>query len=171
MQRCRCRSRSPRALSRQSRLCRAVLDPDTGAQAAHLLEGLQREISEDSEGDITLKDSLTSPFCAEALPSTQECERTEGCCIRDLGEEREAAIFKFGLTDVDLQRIEKKVIGQESKNVCVVCLEDLNTDGTAGEIIELPCLHSFHKPCILQWLRMSAICPICRADYTMEYDG
>lgn len=41
---------------------------------------------------------------------------------------------------------------------CAVCLGP-----HARAAAELACGHSFHRPCIERWLRISANCPICRA--------
>lgn len=44
---------------------------------------------------------------------------------------------------------------------CVICTEYCEED---QEVITLHCLHSFHKECIITWLKTSRICPICRID-------
>ena len=43
---------------------------------------------------------------------------------------------------------------------CSVCKEDYQE----GERLkQLPCKHTFHKECVVQWLRRSRKCPICSA--------
>ncbi|KAF8656731.1 hypothetical protein HU200_060523 [Digitaria exilis] len=48
---------------------------------------------------------------------------------------------------------------REKEAECVVCLEDYQ----AGDKLRtLPCSHGFHERCILPWLRVSRLCPLCR---------
>ena len=60
------------------------------------------------------------------------------------------------------QRLLKELAMNESLNTeskeCAICLE------AAGKICVLECEHAFHKDCILQWLKESRTCPICRRD-------
>lgn len=43
---------------------------------------------------------------------------------------------------------------------CSICLET----PVAGDFVRyLPCMHVFHQPCIDQWLRCQAVCPVCKA--------
>mmetsp|Transcript_49585 Transcript_49585/g.160302 ORF Transcript_49585/g.160302 Transcript_49585/m.160302 type:complete len:803 (+) Transcript_49585:48-2456(+) len=52
-------------------------------------------------------------------------------------------------------------IGDEDKDkTCSVCLAELEV-GQEGR--RLPCNHFFHQPCIDDWLRRNAACPVCRA--------
>ncbi|KAM1992973.1 hypothetical protein ACFX16_009366 [Malus domestica] len=45
---------------------------------------------------------------------------------------------------------------------CSVCLEELS-DGTASELIQMPCSHVYHPSCILRWFNMDKkTCPNCR---------
>ncbi|KAK6587871.1 hypothetical protein RS030_81314 [Cryptosporidium xiaoi] len=45
--------------------------------------------------------------------------------------------------------------------MCTVCLSELNQ----GEsVVRLDCHHIFHLQCIKEWLKMSAICPLCKVD-------
>ncbi|KAJ8627891.1 hypothetical protein MRB53_021198 [Persea americana] len=48
---------------------------------------------------------------------------------------------------------------QQSKESCTVCLEELVEE---TQLNQLPCLHLFHRDCIIQWLRQSNCCPVCR---------
>nr|CAB3459324.1 unnamed protein product [Digitaria exilis] len=48
---------------------------------------------------------------------------------------------------------------REKEAECVVCLEDYQ----AGDKLRtMPCSHGFHERCILPWLRVSRLCPLCR---------
>ncbi|OIW13114.1 hypothetical protein TanjilG_08147 [Lupinus angustifolius] len=40
---------------------------------------------------------------------------------------------------------------------CAICFEDINVVS-----VQMPCLHKFHKNCIVDWLNISAFCPLCR---------
>ena len=48
---------------------------------------------------------------------------------------------------------------------CAVCKDQfqLGTENPDEQIVvQLPCKHSFHQPCILPWLKSSGTCPVCR---------
>lgn len=43
--------------------------------------------------------------------------------------------------------------------VCCICLAKYaNND----ELRELPCSHLFHKECVDKWLKINALCPLCK---------
>lgn len=42
---------------------------------------------------------------------------------------------------------------------CSVCYDEFELE---QEVIPLPCKHAFHSGCILQWLKTSNTCPVCR---------
>jgi hypothetical protein len=45
--------------------------------------------------------------------------------------------------------------------ICCICLARyVNND----ELRELPCTHFFHKECIDKWLKINALCPLCKAE-------
>jgi len=46
---------------------------------------------------------------------------------------------------------------------CSICLCDLADDDGKG-ILRLPCSHTFHEPCISDWLDKSMQCPVCRSE-------
>ncbi|KAL6136458.1 hypothetical protein ACLB2K_061753 [Fragaria x ananassa] len=51
---------------------------------------------------------------------------------------------------------------------CTICCDEF----TAGKYAaQMPCLHSFHKPCIQKWLRRSHYCPMCRYEMPVAGDG
>jgi hypothetical protein len=42
---------------------------------------------------------------------------------------------------------------------CVVCLQDFVVEDC---LRAMPCSHTFHQDCILRWLRVNHVCPLCR---------
>ena len=52
-------------------------------------------------------------------------------------------------------------------DLCTICLNKYIEDST---LIYLPChgYHHFHEDCILQWLRTSSVCPICKQVITEQ---
>lgn len=55
----------------------------------------------------------------------------------------------------------------EQDELCCICLKNFEQD---EEVIRLPCNknHFFHKPCILDWMRISQTCPLCKTFITEE---
>ncbi|CAN6335566.1 unnamed protein product [Urochloa humidicola] len=49
--------------------------------------------------------------------------------------------------------------GEARGKECAVCLEGYESGDT---VRTMPCSHGFHERCILHWLRVSRLCPICR---------
>ena len=47
----------------------------------------------------------------------------------------------------------------DDKKNCIICLEDFRID---DEVIFLPCLHIFHRDCIIEWLKNHDDCPVCK---------
>ena len=44
---------------------------------------------------------------------------------------------------------------------CRICLDEYKRD---EELSLLPCIHSFHKYCIAEWIKQKAICPLCKSN-------
>ncbi|XP_026514761.1 leukemia NUP98 fusion partner 1 [Terrapene carolina triunguis] len=61
-------------------------------------------------------------------------------------------------------KIKRSVSLDEDSDPCVICHDDLHT----GSIIELHCMHSFHKECIEKWLLKKPTCPTCRIHVLMS---
>ncbi|CAN0929297.1 E3 ubiquitin-protein ligase SIRP1 [Linum grandiflorum] len=49
------------------------------------------------------------------------------------------------------------------EEICTICLDNLETPA-----VEMPCRHQFHEACIVNWLRKSHYCPICRFEMPTE---
>ena len=54
---------------------------------------------------------------------------------------------------------------EEDKKQCVICMEDFNN---GDEVMYLPCLHVFHKDCLLEWFKGHNDCPICKFKMTFD---
>ncbi|KAL2934963.1 E3 ubiquitin-protein ligase RDUF1 [Bienertia sinuspersici] len=53
----------------------------------------------------------------------------------------------------------ERAVAVDDERECAICLEKFK-EGSEG--IELPCLHVYHKDCIIQWLGRNHCCPFCR---------
>jgi hypothetical protein len=52
-------------------------------------------------------------------------------------------------------------VDEEDMQLCSICLADYQE----AEVLKvLPCGHLHHKACISEWLRISATCPLCKAE-------
>ncbi|KAG0552448.1 hypothetical protein BDA96_01G508400 [Sorghum bicolor] len=78
-------------------------------------------------------------------------------------------------SDADILRLLHEVTpagsGCCSSDCCAICLEDFD-DAAAADPLSLrampSCSHVFHKHCILKWLRLNAVCPVCRCQLPTE---
>ena len=52
----------------------------------------------------------------------------------------------------------------DADETCAICMENIEQDSGALQC----CRHTFHWKCIDQWVRVSAICPVCRRDVTVS---
>ncbi|KAM5549528.1 hypothetical protein ABKV19_000780 [Rosa sericea] len=66
-------------------------------------------------------------------------------------------------TESFIQGLEK-VTSLESfgGQTCAICMEAF---AAHHHLNRLPCLHSYHQHCIVQWLQINHVCPICRHPY------
>ncbi|KAF4394748.1 hypothetical protein F8388_015654 [Cannabis sativa] len=47
-----------------------------------------------------------------------------------------------------------------TNNNCTICQENLLFED--WKIVEMPCSHLYHKNCIVSWLKINHLCPLCR---------
>ncbi|KAG7229929.1 hypothetical protein INR49_009649 [Caranx melampygus] len=45
-----------------------------------------------------------------------------------------------------------------NEQMCAVCLEEFRSRDELGVC---PCSHAFHKKCLLKWLEIRSVCPMC----------
>ncbi|KAF5461469.1 hypothetical protein F2P56_017566 [Juglans regia] len=61
---------------------------------------------------------------------------------------------------------ERAISGEDA--ACCICLgKYANND----ELRELPCSHFFHKDCVDKWLRINALCPLCKSEVGGSISG
>ncbi|KAK4590535.1 hypothetical protein RGQ29_020906 [Quercus rubra] len=54
---------------------------------------------------------------------------------------------------------ERSISGEDA--VCCICLAKYVDD---DELRELPCFHVFHVDCVDKWLKINALCPLCKSE-------
>jgi E3 ubiquitin-protein ligase RNF115/126 len=48
---------------------------------------------------------------------------------------------------------------------CGICIEEFKA---TDQVVQLPCKHSYHENCGVQWLEINNKCPKCRAELPSE---
>uniref|UniRef100_A0A8C3L9Z7 RING finger protein 122 n=1 Tax=Chrysolophus pictus TaxID=9089 RepID=A0A8C3L9Z7_CHRPC len=78
------------------------------------------------------------------------------CCYFISKLRHQAQSERFGYKEVVLKGDARRlnVHGQ----TCAVCLEDFKVKEELGV---LPCQHAFHRKCLVKWLGVRCVCPMC----------
>ncbi|XP_009413624.1 E3 ubiquitin-protein ligase At1g12760-like isoform X2 [Musa acuminata AAA Group] len=74
----------------------------------------------------------------------------------DIGNNQEY-LFTFGILS---SGSEERIISAEDSACCICLAKYVDND----ELRELPCSHFFHKECIDKWLKINALCPLCKSE-------
>lgn len=92
-----------------------------------------------------------------SLPTYKfKVKRSQSADGRELNTEGEGGILAAG-TD------KERTISAEDAECCICLAKYEDND----DIRELPCNHFFHKECVDKWLKINALCPLCKtAVYT-----
>ncbi|XP_016178620.1 E3 ubiquitin-protein ligase RING1-like [Arachis ipaensis] len=45
---------------------------------------------------------------------------------------------------------------------CSICLTEFDYGDDAEQVSSMPCKHVYHQECLIQWLKTSHLCPLCR---------
>uniref|UniRef100_A0A669PYK7 Ring finger protein 122 n=1 Tax=Phasianus colchicus TaxID=9054 RepID=A0A669PYK7_PHACC len=69
------------------------------------------------------------------------------CCYFISKLRHQAQSERFGYKEVRLMA-----------QTCAVCLEDFKVKEELGV---LPCQHAFHRKCLVKWLEVRCVCPMC----------
>ena len=60
---------------------------------------------------------------------------------------------------------EIKKLTKLNKDNCSICQQNYKVN---SEVLYMPCLHLYHKTCIIRWLIHNDKCPTCKASYKTE---
>ena len=60
-------------------------------------------------------------------------------------------------TMASIKALEKVVL--DGSDHCTICLDEFCV---GSEVTRMPCSHVYHQDCIVEWLKMSNLCPLCR---------
>ncbi|XP_051524685.1 RING finger protein 122-like isoform X3 [Myxocyprinus asiaticus] len=78
------------------------------------------------------------------------------CCYFISKLRQQAQSERFGYREVILKGDPKKL--NLHGQTCAVCLEDFKVKDELGV---LPCQHAFHRRCVVKWLEVRCVCPMC----------
>ena len=51
------------------------------------------------------------------------------------------------------------------KKECCICLQNFKI---GDNFISLPCIHIFHSECIINWMELNNVCPLCKYELTCK---
>ncbi|RWR79360.1 E3 ubiquitin-protein ligase RNF130-like protein [Cinnamomum micranthum f. kanehirae] len=76
--------------------------------------------------------------------------------------EQTAGIGVVPATDDEIAALKTNIFKKVDNKYldCNICLEEFVED---TQVKQMPCLHVFHGPCVVEWLKLSNSCPICRS--------
>lgn len=78
------------------------------------------------------------------------------CCYFISKLRNQAQSERYGYKEVVLKGDARKL--QLYGQTCAVCLEDFKGKDELGL---LPCQHAFHRKCLVKWLEVRCVCPMC----------
>nr|XP_023696804.1 RING finger protein 24-like isoform X2 [Paramormyrops kingsleyae] len=77
------------------------------------------------------------------------------CCLFRLRRYKTREHYEYN--EVILKRVGKKTF-QSLLGMCAVCLEEFRM---RDQLALCPCSHTFHTKCLLKWLEIRSLCPMC----------
>ena len=88
-------------------------------------------------------------------------------------DQRTQRVNKFTEEDIVQLRERCEVIVDDDKlefegQECCICLAGYENGDKAIKFNK--CIHFFHSDCLVQWLKMNAVCPMCKSDKKCELE-
>ncbi|KAJ1411010.1 Zinc finger, RING-type [Sesbania bispinosa] len=80
-------------------------------------------------------------------------------------DESNSAVSEGGIVAAGTEK-ERMISGEDA--VCCICLAKYENN---DELRELPCSHLFHKDCVDKWLKINALCPLCKSEIGENVTG
>ncbi|OEL34977.1 hypothetical protein BAE44_0004004 [Dichanthelium oligosanthes] len=123
---------------------------------------------DDSDGNASPMDDEQPPhpepaLAEEAEPSTEPSHILRRIGRRDTTEDDAYRNGGFGSVPASTEAIaslpEATVVTEMMEDECAVCFE--NYEG-GDKLRAMSCSHGFHEGCIVKWLGISRLCPLCR---------
>lgn len=108
----------------------------------------------------TMTDSANTPGIT--IPAVMVDEPTGDALVQAAADAAAAAAAHAEHKSDDpepLATLTASLLCKGSSAMCVVCQEAYEADDVA---IQMPCLHVFHRGCLLEWLQRRNSCPMCR---------
>lgn len=73
-------------------------------------------------------------------------------------DESNSSVGEGGIVAAGTEK-ERVISGEDA--ICCICLAKYDNN---DELRELPCCHFFHKECVDKWLKINALCPLCKTE-------
>nr|XP_011468260.1 PREDICTED: E3 ubiquitin-protein ligase RNF181-like [Fragaria vesca subsp. vesca] len=131
---------------------------------------VHRLITEGPEGpDLQLKINYQHESCFELLP-LRDVDYHPNTSDRitwgsfDTGRLRFVPATRSSIESLQKVRLDSMGEATIKQNpTCRICTDELAEGGLVDQlIVRLPCAHYYHVHCIVQWLEVNHVCPLCR---------
>ncbi|XP_058087545.1 uncharacterized protein LOC131234637 [Magnolia sinica] len=83
----------------------------------------------------------------------------------DLADQRTAGAVPASRFSVEALKRMTFNKGDNKEIKCTICLNEFST---GMEVIRMPCSHIFDVECIIQWLEINHVCPLCRFEMPQQ---
>ena len=104
-------------------------------------------------GDYVMN-AYSCPTCNANIPP----EDADYTVVIDWLESRKSKRRRSNLGDPIDKMLIRKAVENDTNGSCSICLQTFNI---SDDLATTPCLHAYHKDCLIPWLSESDTCPVC----------